>query len=264
MIRAADMVVPNLVSKGKGDMKNEHELDACVRSQRNLGHRYFPDILSIAIAVAMISLITHARGYSMSPQNTTQIDPSSLDTSDAYFEMMGPKLKVHFTIYRLYGSDALSSPKRSFDPSVSTIHELIREIETKLPGIRVILDEEDKKHPVIHVIEEAAEKQSKIFDRLVDLNYSGPVGFIARELHRRDITQIAWPLSGDNTQMYNDTITDVKINVKHRSVRDVLTHCVDKDRYYWIIWDATTLQEFGEWTTQIRFSRSMDVGSEHD
>lgn len=245
-------------------MKNEHGLGSQVPPERRLTHPYFLNSLVIATGVAMILLLTHASSYSMSPQNTMQIDPSHLDATDTYFEVMGPKFKVHFTMHRLSGSDAMNSPKKPFDPSVSTIEELVREIETKLAGTRVILDEEDKKHPVIHVIEEAAEKRSKVFDHFVDFAYSGPVGYVSRELHRRGITEIGWPLSGDNTEMYNDIITNVIIDVKDRSVRDVLTHYVDMEHYYWIIWDAKTLKQSGEWTTQIRFSRSMDTDSEND
>jgi len=196
----------------------------------------------------------------MSPQEASQIDPGLLESPREYFDLMGAKLNVHFTRHQ-YHSSSVNIPAttdESFDPSVSTIDALVEEIEKKMPGVRVILDERNKKNPVIHVIDKAAEEKSKVLDRVIDLDYSGPVGYVSRELKEKGIPQIAWPLSGGNTEAFNDMLTDVTINVKQRSIRDILTHCVDINRYYWIIWEAKTIEEPDGWETQIRFTRSME------
>lgn len=190
--------------------------------------------------------------------NTTEIP---VDYSDPwlYAGGMADKLDVQFTIEYLAGSGTFVETKKPLDPTVTTIDELIKELERKIDA-RAALDRTDPDHPVIHLIDKQLGKKSKVLDRKIDLRYSGIVGNLHSELAKA-VPEIDPYLSGDNTETYNDYVTEVDIDLKQTPIRDVLTHCVDLDEYNWLIWTAKTYETGeGEWKTQIRFTGPKPVG----
>ncbi len=193
-------------------------------------------------------------------QTQEEIDARLYNVPDYYLAKMGPKLGVHFTTEYLEGADTFVETTEALNPNVSTLNELIKELEKKIDA-RVVLDRKDKDHPIIHLIDKALLKKSEVLDRKIDLSYSGIVGDVAEELERRGVPGIEPPRSGGNTDFFNDHVTKVSIDAKQEPLRDILTHSVDLKKYNWLIWTAKTYQTgTGEWKTQIRFTGPKPVG----
>jgi len=172
-----------------------------------------------------------------------------------YAQHMAIKFQCHFTTEYLSGSDSFDTSKDDLDPTVSSIDELVKEFEQKA-NLRVIVNRKDKEHPVIHLIDKELEKKSEALDRKIDFQYTGKVGDIAAAMEKQGIP-IGPPRSGAYSGgiFGSDHVTKVTIDVKQTSIREILTYCVDLDKYKRTIWSAETLQaQNGTWKTQIRFS----------
>ena len=172
-----------------------------------------------------------------------------------YAQHMAIKFQCHFTIEYLSGSDSFDTSKHDLDPDVSSIDDLVKEFGQKA-NLRVVVNRKDKEHPVIHLIDKELGKKSEVLDQKIDFKFSGKVGDIADAMEKQGIP-IGPPRSGIASGGYvgSDHVTEVKIDVKQTSIREILTYCVDLDKYMRTIWSAETLQaQDGTWKTQIRFS----------
>ncbi len=223
-------------------------------------------ILGLGIAVRLIIALTVLTGdravSGMQTQDQSGDDSMYYDIPGYYLAKIGPKLNCHFTIEHLEGSDTFVETREALDPNVTTVEGLVRELQKKIPGATVILDRKNKDHPVIHLIESPlAKKRDYVLDRKIDVTYSGIVGDLAGDLEKR-IPGIEAPRSGTGpTEAFNDHVTKVKIDAKQEPIRDILTHCVDLNKYNWLIWTAkTSQQEDKAWKTQVRFSGPKPVG----
>ena len=172
-----------------------------------------------------------------------------------YVEHMAIKFNCHFTMEYLSGSESFYTSKEDLDPDVNSMDELVKEFETKT-DLRVVVDRQDKEHPVIHLIDKELGKKSEVLDRRIGFQYSGKVGDIAAAMENQGIPGMEPPRSGVGpAEAFNDHVTKVTIAVKQTSIRDILTHCVDLDEYRRMVWTAKTHQiEDGTWKTQIRYA----------
>ena len=181
--------------------------------------------------------------------------PVDNSTPGLYAQHMAIKFQCHFTTEYLSGSDSFDTSKDDLDPNVSSIDDLVKEFEQKA-NLRVIVDRQDKAHPILHVIDKDLGKKCEVLDQKIDFHYSGVVGDIAAAMEEQGIP-IGPPRFGAASGGFvgSDHVTKVTIDVKQKSIRDILTHCVDLDKYKRTIWSAETLQaKDGTWKTQIYFS----------
>ncbi|MEX1229644.1 MAG: hypothetical protein WEB58_05370 [Planctomycetaceae bacterium] len=166
-----------------------------------------------------------------------------------------------FTREYLQGSGTFFEDlKKPLDYDVSTPKELASELERKA-NVRVLIDESDKKHPVIHVIDKSLHKMSDILDRKIDFDYSGVVGDLPKAL-RKVVAEIDRPRSGPIMSGFlvgTDDSTKVTVHAKDETVRHILTHCVDLDNYNRTVWIADTIEfDDGTWKTQVLYVRLAD------
>lgn len=196
----------------------------------------------------------------MPPQQVTQDDSDLFNIPGYYLATMGDKFNVHFTMEYLQGADTFAeATDEPLDPSVGTIDELIKEIE-KIPDARVILNRADKDHPLLHLIDKQLGKKTEVLDRKIDLRYSGLAKDIATELEKRGVPGIEERRSAGSSEFYDDYVTRVDIDAKQQPIRDILTHCVDLEKYSRLIWKAKTYKDgTGAWKTQILFSGPLET-----
>lgn len=216
----------------------------------NVGLTFMIAIVAIAI-VATSFKETHSM-----PQRSTTAEHDLYAHLGYYQSKMGPKLNVHLTTHCLAKScSQFQKANVPFDPTVATIDELIKELEKKIPGARAVLDETDKDHPVIHLIDKTLEKKTDVMERKIDFKYTGVIGNIAAALEKAGVTGIVERRGAGSSEFYEDYKTHVDIDVKDESVRDILTHSVNLDKYKWIIWTAKTFQaDDGTSKTEVIFS----------
>jgi len=137
------------------------------------------------------------------------------------------------------------------DPNIKTVQALVEKLRRELKGIRVI---QNAKNPaVIHLI---AERLSRIegyaMDKELDVKYSGVIGELPGEVGRH-VPGIGFSRGAFIGEVPGDFRTQVKVDVKNQTVREVLTGCVPLKDYSGILWIATTWKKKdGQYQTTVR------------
>jgi hypothetical protein len=129
------------------------------------------------------------------------------------------------------------------------VESLVKKLRREMKGIAVI---QNTKNPaIIHLIDERLLKIKRyVMDKKVDVAYSGVLDGLSRELEKRspEIGPITEGMIGD---IYADHITQVKVEAKNQTVREVLTGCVPLKNYRLTLWVAKTRKTKGGYKTTV-------------
>jgi len=214
-------------------------------------------ILIAALCMATASLSAGERGLS---QETEEVEKISWDL---YLSELPEELDCRFTVERMTFRAGTPREVRRRDPSpffrydltrdpnIKTVEALVEKLRREMKGIRVI---QNAKNPaVIHLI---AERLSRIegygMDKKLDVTYSGSMGELAGEVGKQ-VPGIGFSRGGAIGQVLGDFRTQVKVDVKNQTVREVLTGCVPLKDYSQVLWIATTWKkEDGQYQTTVR------------
>jgi hypothetical protein len=181
------------------------------------------------------------------PSNT----PSSWEFT---LSLIGKDLKCYFTLEKVErdGDDPKADPVDVMDDEVFTdIDTALAKLSKHVEGFSFI---KNKEHPnVVHVIENCLLKTPEYpLDKKVSVQFSGtPLGLI-KSLERQE-TGIEIRRGGDNTQAFDDDVTEIQVQAKEKTVRAILTDCIPLKGYNPKIWIAETRFERGKPRTIVQF-----------
>ncbi len=176
---------------------------------------------------------------------------------DLYLAQLSQQVDCYFTIERMgfmpgkgkippspFHRDDLTS-----DPNIKTVESLVAKLRKEMKGVVVI---ENAKNPaVIHLIEERVLKiDGYVMDKKIDITYSGVLAKLPVELEKR-LPEIGPFRGGSTHDMLVDYITQVKVDAKNQTVREVLTGCVPLKNYSPILWTAKTRKTDGRCKTTV-------------
>lgn len=175
-----------------------------------------------------------------------------------YVAELPKELYCYFTIERMPNMPGEKKYRCPFirndvtlDRNVKTVKSLVDKLRKEMEGIAVI---QNAKNPaVIHLVDERLLKiDGYVMDKKVDIIYSGVIERLSQELEKR-IPEIGPMRGGSLRDMFGDYVTQVKIDVKNQTVREVLTDCVPLEKYSRLLWRAKTRKMDGQYKTIVQY-----------
>lgn len=171
---------------------------------------------------------------------------------------VGDQFHCSFTIERASTptSKTLQRARFKIDYDIESIDALREVMQAQLDGAVI---RQNPKHPrVLHVIDaELAKDANYALDKPATLEYSGVVGGLPTRIGEV-VPGIRLPRSFSNTEGLGDHVTQVDVDAKEESVRDILTNAVPIERYEPVLWVAETHDQDGKRETWIRFIGPRD------
>lgn len=181
-----------------------------------------------------------------------------------YFAELPEELDCHFTIERMGFRAGIPREIRkrdpspfhrydlTLDPNINTVQALVEKLRREMKGIAVI---QNAKNPaVIHLIEERLSKiEGYAMDKKLDVTYSGLIDELAGEVGKH-VPGIGFTRGVAIGEIPGDFFTQVKVDVKNQTVREVLTGCVPLKDYSRVLWDTKTWKKKdGQYQTIVRY-----------
>ena len=214
------------------------------------------NVQSILIAVLCMATVPLSISEGGDPQEMEEVKkvPWAL-----YLAELPKQLDCHFTIERMGfmpGKKRDPSPFHRYDltldANINTVQGLVEKLRREMKGIAVI---QDTKSPVvIHLVEERLLKiEDYVMEKKVDITYSGLIDKLAVELGKH-VSGIGPRRGGPIGEGLGDFYTQVKVNAKNQTVREVLTECVPLKDYSRVLWDTRTWKKKdGQYQTIVRY-----------
>jgi hypothetical protein len=151
-------------------------------------------------------------------------------------------------------------PRARLANAPESVEQFIDLLRQELDDVRVVRDAENPS--VIHLVDEPLLKiRSYFMDRDVGLEYSGTLdGMLARlETMYPDLgltTKLSQSvgLTTRVVEIVGDKVTLVRIAVKNKPVRHVLTEYLPLKRYQRILWESHTVQKDGKYMSWVVYS----------
>ena len=217
-----------------------------------------PTILAAALLWATMCPIVSQAAESVDKQEVKKLD------WQLYLLELPEELDCHFTIERMGFRAGIPRKIRkkdpspfhrydlTLDPNINTVQALVEKLRREMRGIAVIQD--TKKPLVIHLVEERLLKiQDYVMDKTVSITYSGLIDKLAAELGKH-VPGIESRRGGYIGQAMGDFHTQVEVDAKNQTVREVLTHCVPLKDYSRVLWDTSTWKKKdGQYKTSVQY-----------
>ena len=209
------------------------------------------------VAAALLS-VTMCSNVSQGEEPVETQEVKKVDW-DLYLAELPEQLDCHFTIERVGTAPGDKIHRSAFyrynltpDRNIKTSEALVQQLRREMKGVAVI---QNTKNPaVIHLIEEPLLKiQDYVMDKKVDITYNGLIDKLAVELGKQveGIGPRRGALIGD---VPGDFRTQVKVDAKNQTVREVLTECVPLKDYSRVLWDTRTWKKKdGQYKTIVRY-----------
>jgi hypothetical protein len=209
-------------------------------------------VLASALLGIMVSLTTAQGEEPVGPHQAKKIDWA------LYLAELPEGLHCYFTIETM----ALMPGKGKIPPSpfhrydltpdrdIKTVDALAEKLRKEMKGIVVI---QNTKNPaIIRLIDERLLKiPGYVMDKKVDIKYSGLIDKLAAELGKH-VPGIEPRRGFPIGEVRQDYRTQVKVDAKNQTVREVLTGCVPLKDYSRVLWDTETRKD-GQYKTIVAY-----------
>ena len=217
-----------------------------------------PTILAAALLWATMCPIVSQAAESVDKQEVKKLD------WQLYLLELPEELDCHFTIERMGFRAGIPRKIRkkdpspfhrydlTLDPNINTVQALVEKLRREMKGIVVI---QNAKNPaVIHLIEERLFKiEGYVMDKKVDITYSGLIDELAGEVGKH-VPGIGFTRGGAIGEIPGDFHTQVKVDAKDQTIREVLTGCVPLKDYSRVLWHTKTWKKKdGQYQTIVRY-----------
>lgn len=153
-------------------------------------------------------------------------------------------------------SKTLRVARFKIDYDIESIDALQKEVQAQLKEAVI---RKDPQHPrVLHVIDAALAKDPNYaMDQLATIKYSGVVSGLPDKVGEA-VPGIQSRRGGSFTDAFDDHGTQVGVDAKEMSVRDILTNAVPIEKYQPVLWIAETHEQDGKRETWIQFTGQRD------
>ena len=163
-----------------------------------------------------------------------------------YLNQCGNQFNCYFTIEEAETQTgqihSSYQEKQILGKQVSTLNRLLEKLRHDLPDALVVQDASNPK--IIHIINrELKSSQDYSLDRLVTLSYKGDLPGLAGALAKKTNDAVAAQGFFTTVDMAMDYITQVKVNVRDRPIREALSVGIPLTGYSRVLWRATPSDE---------------------
>jgi hypothetical protein len=204
---------------------------------------------SIAIVFLLLSLL-------VAEENTVLHTPSNQrEFWEHYLYSTGKSLSCYFTI-EIVAREAGDPKNRDRylldDEEVTSVDEVIDKVSKNRKTFTFL---KNKKNPrIVHIIDNDLRKIPDYpIDQKMDLEYSGSLDELSIAIEKKFPT-LGPRRSGEVSQfLIADPITEIEIDIKDTTVRDILTDCVPLKGYQPLLWRAETEKIEGKHKTILQY-----------
>lgn len=277
------------IGERRGGLRGEDVADYATRVTLNVKDQKLRDVLTDCVPLEVYkSILWRAETSCVDGQSKTTVRYYGVDTPrpghgpervyravfwQEFAEAVAQKLDCYLTIEKLTtwsegpgvplrwsSLNAKCLPRAFADRPPKDIDEFMELLRRELEGVRVVRDADHPK--VIHLVDEPLLKIDGYFmAEKVDLDYSGTLGGMLTALETqhpclglKTKVRRAMDTKTEVVEVVGDKVTPVRVAVKDKAVRSLLTESVPLEGYQRLLWQSETALGEGKYSSWVRYS----------